>query len=152
MDTLRSLRSQERIIKLNDVLYEKSKTAYVTVELERHEKDCILVFTQHSEDIVDVVLNEIDPEDSGRVFFASELIIDPINNKMVPKHRLATQEELDNLAKRKIPLNKLPILRMLDPIRRWYNFPKNSVVAIERASVGRDELPSEYNIYFRKCT
>lgn len=143
MDTLKSLRSQERIVELNDLLYEKSKTAYVTVELGRHEQDCILVFTRHSEDIVDVVLNEIDPEDSGRVFFASELIIDPINNKMVPKHRLATQEELDNLAKRKIPLSKLPILRMLDPIRRWYNFPKHSVVAIERA-------PG--NTYFRKCT
>ena len=143
MNTLRSLRSRERIVELDDLLYEKSKTAYVTVELGRHEQNCILVFTRHSEEIVDVVLNEIDPEDSGRVFFASELIIDPINNNMVPKHRLATEEELEGLAKRKIPLSKLPILRMIDPIRRWHNFPKNSVVAIERASD---------NIYFRKCT
>jgi len=150
MDTLRSLRTQERIVQLNDILYEKSKTAYVTVALERHDKDCILVFTQHSEDIVDVVLHEIDPEDSGRVFFASEIIIDPINNKMVPKHRLATQDELDNLAKRNIPLSKLPILRMLDPIRRWHNFPKNSVVAIERTS-GSQTCPSG-DMYFRRCT
>ena len=146
MDTLRSLRSQERIVELDIPLYKKpdfDAFSYVRSALTRYEHDCILVFTRHTEDMMDIILSEIDPEKSGRVFFASELIIDPVNNKMVPKHRLATQEELDNLAKRKIPLSKLPILRMLDPIRRWYNFPKNSVVAIERA-------PD--NIYFRKCT
>ena len=149
MNTLRSLRSQERIVELDYPLYQKPDDAfsYVRSALTRCEQDCILVFTQHSEDMKDVILNEIDPEKSGRIFFASELIIDPINNKMVPKHRLATQEELDNLAKRKIPLNKLPILRMLDPIRRWYNFPKNSVVAIERS-----QSDGFQSIYFRKCT
>lgn len=153
MDTLRSIRSQERIVELDIPLYKKpdfDAFSYVRSALTRYEQDCILVFTRHTEEMMDHILSEIDPEKSGRVFFASELIIDPINNKMVPKHRLATQEELDNLAKRKIPLSKLPILRMLDPIRRWYNFPKNSVVAIERASLGH--RVSEYNIYFRKCT
>lgn len=160
MDTLRSLRSQERIVELDTPLYKKQEFdafAYVRSALTRYEQDCILVFTRHTEDMMDIVLNDIDPEQSGRVFFASELIIDPINNKMVPKHRLATQEELDNLAKRKIPINKLPILRMRDPIRRWYNFPKNSVVAIERSysdalskNAGLESHPSN-NIYFRKC-
>ena len=147
MDTLQLLRNQERIVELDTPLYKKpdfDAFSYVRSALTRHEQDCILVFTQHTVDMMESVLSEIDPDESGRVFFASELIIDPINNKMVPKHRLATQEELDNLAKRSIPLNKLPILRMLDPIRRWYNFPKNSVVAIERAHSD--------DIYFRKCT
>lgn len=145
MNTLRSLRSQERIVELDHPLYQKPNDAfsYVRSALTRYDPDCILVFTRHTEDMMDYILSEIDPVKSGRVFFASELIIDPVNNKMVPKHRLATQEELDNLAKRKIPLSKLPILRMLDPIRRWHNFPKNSVVAIER---------SHEDIYFRKCT
>lgn len=141
MDTLKSLRKNERILEISGVVNDKSKAAYVTVELERREKNTILIFTQHSEDIVDIVLKEIDVEDSGYIFFASELIIDPINNLMVPKHRLATQEELTNLEMRKIPLYKLPILKMLDPIRRWHNFPNNSVVAIER---GNDD------IYFRR--
>jgi DNA-directed RNA polymerase subunit H (RpoH/RPB5) len=141
MDTLKSLRKNERILEISGVVNDKSKAAYVTVELERREKDTILIFTRHSEDIVDIVLKEVDIEDSGYIFFASELTIDPINNFMVPKHRLATQEELEGLAMLKIPFDKLPILRMLDPIRRWHNFPKNSVVAIER---------DDDDIYFRR--
>jgi DNA-directed RNA polymerase subunit H (RpoH/RPB5) len=141
MDTLRSLRKNEHIVEISGVVNDKSKAAYVTVELERRDKNTILIFTRHSEDIVDIVLKEIDIEDSGYIFFASELTIDPINNFMVPKHRLATPEELESLAMRKIPLYKLPVLQMLDPIRRWHNFPKNSVVAIERES---------NDIYFRR--
>jgi len=143
MDTLKSLRKDENILEISGVVNDKSKAAYVTVELERRKKNTILIFTRHSEDIVDIVLKEIDVEDSGYIFFASELTIDPINNLMVPKHRLATHEELKNLEMRKIPLNKLPVLKMLDPIRRWHNFPKNSVVAIERES---------NDIYFRRVT
>ena len=132
METLVNLRRNEKIIVLDDLCVDdKSKIAYVTVELQ-NRNEAILVFANHSDDIVDVILKEINPTDSGYVFFASELKINPVNSTMVPTHRLATTSEVNSLEDRRIPINKLPILRMLDPIRRWHNFPEKSIVAIER--------------------
>lgn len=140
METLKKLR-REPVIELHDVIDDKSKTAFVTVELSKIKgtepttPTAILVFTRHSEDIVTTALNEMDPDDTGYVFFASELEIDPINNCMVPLHRLATKDELRTLKNRNIPKDKLPMLCMLDPIRRWHNFKKGSVVTIERKTL-----------------
>lgn len=131
MDTLTKFRKHERIVNLYGPVDDKSKTAYVTVELQKRD-GAILIFMNHSDDIVKIVLNEIDPIDSGYIFFASELQLDPLNNKMVPKHRLATHEEKEELIKKYIPKHKLPILCLLDPIRRWHNFPKGSIVTVER--------------------
>ncbi len=131
METLVSLRSLERIVVKEGHVDDKSKIAYVTVELQKRE-GCIIVFSKHSDEIVDMVLNEINPEDSGYVFFASELEVDPVNNAMVPRHRLATEGELDDLIRKRIPANKLPVLRMLDPIRRWNNFAMGAIVAVDR--------------------
>lgn len=131
METLVNLRSGERIVELEGMVDDKSKTAYVTVELQKRE-GAILVFLNHSDDVVRVVLDEIDPQESGYVFFASELLIDPINNRMVPKHRLATAQEIGDLKSRHIPLQKLPVLCMLDSVRRWHNFARGSIVAVER--------------------
>ncbi len=133
METLRNLRSHERIKVIEGFVDDKSKTAYVTVELQKRD-GAILVFMNHSDDIVELVLSEVDPSDSGYMFFASELLVDPINSNMVPKHRLATAEEITDLANRHIPFNKLPILRMLDTVRRWHNFKQGSIVAIDRES------------------
>jgi DNA-directed RNA polymerase subunit H (RpoH/RPB5) len=103
------------------------------VELLHGTRDgAVLVFVNHSDDVVDTVLSEVDPRDSGYLFFASELRLNPVDNRMVPPHRVATPEEIQTLNDRRIPLGKLPVLRMLDPIRRWHNFPLGSVVAIER--------------------
>jgi DNA-directed RNA polymerase subunit H (RpoH/RPB5) len=131
MDTLKKIRSNERIVELHGNVNDKSRAAYVTVELQRRD-GAILIFTNHTDEIVKIVLNEIDPRDSGYIFFASELQVDPLNNKIVPVHRLATLEEKKELIEKHIPKHKLPILWMLDPIRRWHNFPKGSIVAIER--------------------
>ena len=141
METLINLRSHERVRELHGFVDDKSKTAYVTEQVLNREGR-ILVFVNHSDEIVNIVFNEIDPMDSGYVFFASELQLDPINNCMVPKHRLATNDEIQDLVNRHIPLRKLPLIRMLDPIRRWHNFPLGSIVAIERPS----------KIYFRRVT
>ncbi len=131
METLVNLRNSESIAELDVLIDDKSKTTYVIENvLDRDNK--ILVFNNHSEDVVSIVLSEIDPRDSGYVFFASELNLDPLNNCMVPTHRLATPQEMSDLQNKHIPKNKLPILRMLDPIRRWHNFPADSVIAIDR--------------------
>lgn len=141
MDTLKSIRCEEMVTELTKQVLSNADTVYLFVELERRDPHEILVVMNHYDEIVDRVLSQINPDESGYVFFASELEIDPINNCMVPKHRMATSEEIDGLIYRKVPLDKLPMLCMLDPIRRWHNFPRGSIVAIDR---GVD------NVYFRR--
>lgn len=131
LETLMNLRNTEPFLELDAVIDDKSKTTYVIEKLLNRGPN-ILVFQNHSAEVVDIVLGEIDPSDSGYVFFALELELDPVNNCMVPTHRQATQRELSDLQKRGIPLRTFPVLRMLDPIRRWHNFSANTVVAIDR--------------------
>lgn len=131
MNTLVSLRNSEPVTHVDFSIDDKSKTTYVIEQILNRGKD-ILIFDNHSDDVVSIVLSEIDPRDSGYVFFASEIHLDPVNNCMVPTHRKATQQELDDLQNKHIPLRTLPVLRLLDPIRRWHNFSVESVVAIDR--------------------
>lgn len=132
LEKLINLRKRENVKLLRDPVDDKSKTGYVTEQLLNRRDGDVLVFANHSEDVVDAVMSEIDPRDSGYLFFASELRLNPVENCMAPPHRTATPEEIQELNDRRIPLDKLPVLRMLDPIRRWHNFPEGSVVAIER--------------------
>lgn len=132
METLVNLRQNERVIVLEGTIDDKSKIAYVTVELQNRD-GAILVFVDHSDEVVELVLKEINPCDSGYIFFGSELQVDPVKNQMVPKHRIATKNEWRYLKDKRIPTSKLPVLRMLDPIRRWHNFQQGTVVAIERS-------------------
>ena len=127
------------MVELQAMIDDKSHIAYIIKKL-KERRGTILVVKHHLDDIVDIVLKEIDLDDSGYIFFASELEIDPINNCMVPTHRLATPDELQYLENKTIQTHKLPVLRMLDPIRRWHNFSRGSVVAIERTLD---------NVYFR---
>lgn len=46
--------------------------------------------------MVDKVLRKINPDDSGYIFFASELEMDPVKNSMVPKHRIAAETEIES--------------------------------------------------------
>jgi len=142
MDTLKNLRGEEHIVELTGEVFSSQDTAYLTVELQRRG-DNILVVMNHSKEVVDEVLKGMDPDDSGYMFFASELELDPINNCMVPLHKKATLSEIDELTRRKVPLDKLPIIRMTDPVRRWHNFPRNSIVAIERPN-------GKASVYFRR--
>jgi DNA-directed RNA polymerase subunit H (RpoH/RPB5) len=151
MDTLRKIR-KEPIVELTGEVTSPD-TSYLAVELLKR-KGNILIVINHTDEIVNTVLSKIDPEDSGYIFFASELLLDPLNNYMVPEHRIATSEEIDNLLHNKIPLEKLPIIRMLDPIRRWHNFPRGSVIAILRKAGTRVERTHEStpdtDFYFRR--
>ena len=145
MDTLKKVRREERIVELTREVLASPDTAYLSVEL-RDRNGSVLVVMNHSDEIVDEVLKKLeDPADSGYIFFASELEVDPLNSCMVPLHRMATKDEIDSLLHMKVPLDRLPILRMLDPIRRWHNFPKGSIVAIERLAGTEGS-----NVYFRR--
>jgi DNA-directed RNA polymerase subunit H (RpoH/RPB5) len=142
MDTLKSTRHGERVIEVTMEVLSNLDVSEVCAELgSRERREDVLVFRNDSDEVADKVLSVIDPEESGYVFFGSELDIDPLNNCMVPKHRIATKKEIDDLLDRKVPLEKLPVLHMLDIIRRWHNFPRGSIVAIERSST---------DVYFRR--
>ena len=133
METLMLIRPREPIRELTrEVTRRGPDTEYLATELQERS-GYILIVKNHSDAIVRDVLEGMNPEDSGYLFFASELEVDPINSRMVPKHRMATEEEIDGLIERRVPKGKLPVLRMLDPVRRWHNFPGGSIVAIERS-------------------
>ncbi len=129
----------EENTEIDALIKDKIVDVYYKPEKEFNEK--ILIVKNHSDDIIEKVLNEIDVTLSANIFFFSELNIDPVNNCMVPKHRLATKEELENLKLKKILFSSLPVLKVKDPIRRWHNFSDKSIVAIER---------NENDVYFRR--
>lgn len=133
MDTLRLLRPDEHIEEKHAVIDDKAKTSYVTQQI-KDRGNAIIVFLNHSDDVVNIVLSSIDPADSGYVFFQSELLLDPVNNKMVPVHRLITDQEMQHLQSMHISMSRLPVLKMTDPIRRWHNFERGAIIAIERPS------------------
>ena len=137
MDTLRRIRPKEDIVEYADrSIADKNDIPFLLIAIKNRNGNIVIV-KNHSDEIMTAALKEIDAEDTGYVFFASELNINPLDNVMVPPHRLATSDELDYLRE----LNKpLPVLLMTDPIRRWYDFPKGSVVAIDR---------KDGNTYFR---
>lgn len=142
METLKRIRPNEDVVEYEKIVNDKNSVAYLLDEV-KDISNFILIVKHHSDEVVDVALDQIDPEKSGNIFFYSEVELDPVNNCMVPKHRLATKSEIDFMQSRNIDIKTIPVISMMDPIRRWYNFRKRSIVAIER---GTD------NVYFRRVT
>lgn len=140
MDTLSKLRPHDQIKDYTKPINEKNDMAYLHTALIENP-GTIFVVKDYVVDIMDKFLEEVDGNHSGYIFFQIELDLDPVNNHMVARHRYATADEIAQLEATKIPMSKLPVLCMKDPIRRWHNFTVNSVIAIER----RDKL------YFRLC-
>lgn len=79
----------------------------------------------------------IDHSNSGtydiQVFEASELEIDPTNYIYSQEYQLIEKEKQDELlAAIGCHARQLNVLRMEDPIRRWYNYPPNRIVKVLR--------------------
>ncbi len=132
METLKKIRPGENIVKYIRPLVDKKDVPYLLTEIKNRSDSAILVVIDHAQDIPEMVLGQISGRDSGYVFFQSELLVDPINSCMVPNHRIPTDEELAKLERRRITKAQLPVLKMKDPVRRWHNFPMESIVAIDR--------------------
>jgi DNA-directed RNA polymerase subunit H (RpoH/RPB5) len=141
METLQRIRPNENILLFPEPISEKSHLADLHAALIKHEKSIIIV-NECDNSLVDKFMEEVDAATSGYVFFRFELDIDPVNNSLVPLHRYATKEEIDKLHERKIQDSKIPVLQMKDPIRRWYNFPRDTIVTIERENK---------SVYYRIC-
>ena len=131
METLRTVRPDERFVLYHRRVCDKRSVAELLTDIMKYHGK-ILVITDHSDDVIEDILSEMDDHNCAYVFLQSELDVDPINSPMVPPHRLATADEIRRLSEQCIPSNMLPVLRMKDPIRRWYNFPITSIVAIDR--------------------
>lgn len=131
---LQKVRPNELIVEYTEPIYSKDELGnFVSFfELSRTENK-IVVVTNYSDKMMDTILKLI-KKDSAYLFFKDELNINPVENCMVPKHESVTDD---------IPydINRLPILKILDPIRRWQNFKPGSIVKITR---------SPTNIYYRK--
>jgi hypothetical protein len=64
LEKLVNLRNKERVKLLHGPVDDKSKTGYVTEQLLNRREGAVLVFVNHSEDVVDAVMSEIDPRSS----------------------------------------------------------------------------------------
>jgi len=81
------------------------------------------------------------------MFIYKHLTLNITKHCLVPNHKLMTKEEELNLLKTfKIEKNSLPIMKKTDPVAKFYNFPVNSVVRIQRNLNG---IQSDY--YRRVC-
>lgn len=62
----------------------------------------------------------------------SFFMINPTKHQLVPKHEMASKEDMDMLIKKTGSLNNLPKLLNSDPIARWFAFDKGEIVKIHR--------------------
>lgn len=82
-------------------------------------------------------VSKIDVEIAGKfkVYDENSVSFDPTENIYVPKHELASQEEIDDM-KKKILLDDnekvLPFILDTDPICKWYGFKSGDILRITR--------------------
>jgi DNA-directed RNA polymerase subunit H (RpoH/RPB5) len=68
-----------------------------------------------------------------QVFFDDELTFNPTLHIEVPKHELLTPEEANTiLTGMKVTATQVPIIKVSDPIVRYYNWPVGGLVRIYR--------------------
>ena len=134
METLKQLRpyEYENIYKYTDRVEDKKRDITKIIQNKIQNEANIMIVTNHTIEMVDVILESFSTEEIAYIFMQSEIDTDPIKNPMVPLHRLARPEELKWLDEKNIPYECLPVLRMTDPIRRWHNFNLKSIIAIDR--------------------
>jgi DNA-directed RNA polymerase subunit H (RpoH/RPB5) len=118
---------------------EKNDIVHLLRLLRENDENRILIIRGNKQKFLPEMIKITEKKDYSRFFFLSEIELCPVKHDLVPKHRLATEEEIEILKKRKIPLSSLPKIKREDVIIRWYGW-KQGIVAIER----------EEGTYFRK--
>jgi len=89
------------------------------------------IFVVRNEDVFDKVFENIAEHCYTRVFLEDELILCPIDNEMVPKHEIASLDEVKELLAL-CGKKKLPRILFKDPIVRWNGWKCNSIIKITR--------------------
>lgn len=81
------------------------------------------------------------------MFIYKHLTLNITRHSLVPNHKLMSKDEENEMLKRfRIQRENLPIIRRTDPVAKFYKFPTNSVVKIQRNLNG---IQSDY--YRRVC-
>jgi DNA-directed RNA polymerase subunit H (RpoH/RPB5) len=146
MNILREIRNNPQLkgIYTEEVQDKKELSIVVTMVQTYFNQDggnnYIIIINGNSSNLLKDLLDLLPTEFYSKVFFADELKICPMDNILVPTHRLATEEEIRNLHKRHILLNTLPIILISDKVARWYGWKVKTIIAIERPD----------GIYFRR--
>lgn len=105
MDTLKQLRPEENIYKYTCRVEDKKRDIANIIRNKLKNVADIMIVTDHTKEIVDVILDSISTEQIAYIFMQSEIDTDPIKNPMVPLHRLAKPEELKWLDEKKYLMN-----------------------------------------------
>ena len=130
-DTFREIRKNPKINFEHAKISEKSDMINILHLLRESDENMILVIKGNKKKFLPEMMRIAEKEDYSKFFFRSEIKTCPLKHDLVPRHRLATEEELENLEKRKIPISSLPKIKMEDIIIRWHGW-KHGVIAIER--------------------
>lgn len=130
-DIFREIRKNPKINFEYVKISEKSDMINILHLLREDDENMILIIKGDRQKFLPEMMKIVEKEDYSKFFFFSEIKMCPLKHDLVPKHRLATKEELENLKKRKIPFSSLPKIKMEDIIVRWYGW-KQGIVAIER--------------------
>jgi DNA-directed RNA polymerase subunit H (RpoH/RPB5) len=139
---LRGSESSNTVVRFMEV-FEKKDLSQVMAMAQTHSG--IIIVDGDPDIFLDEMFKMFPEELYCKVFFKEERLYDPRENILVPKHRLATEEEIKALEERHIPLSSLPRLSRRDIIARWEGWKKDDIIAIERSS----DSPTGIELYFR---
>lgn len=72
-----------------------------------------------------------------------DVLVDPTAHCSVPKHRLLSEEETEEmLHSYRVTASQLPLILVTDPVCRWYGAQEGAVFAITRPSLGSGAVMS----------
>jgi len=98
------------------------------IELLRHGSSHVMVLFQDK-------ITALPKDSSIEVKPMSALYINPPQHRLVPRHRLLEPAEEEALLERLMCVReKLPVIFVTDPVVRYYDFPLNRIIEIERPS------------------
>ena len=98
------------------------------IELLRHGSSHVMVLFQDK-------ITALPKDSSIEVKPMSALYINPPQHRLVPRHRLLEPAEEKALLERLMCVReKLPVIFVTDPVVRYYDFPLNRIIEIERPS------------------
>uniref|UniRef100_A0A0G4I3B5 RNA polymerase subunit H/Rpb5 C-terminal domain-containing protein n=1 Tax=Chromera velia CCMP2878 TaxID=1169474 RepID=A0A0G4I3B5_9ALVE len=102
---------------------------------ENNINKAILVVTHPLTPFAKEAINEMKPKHNIETFQMSELMVNITHHELVPKHIPLSKEDKERLLEKyKVKEFQLPRMLHTDPIARYFNLEKGSVVKIIRPS------------------
>jgi DNA-directed RNA polymerases I, II, and III subunit RPABC1 len=126
------------------VLKEYLSTLYTDTLNEETDK-IILILQENPTNTI----KKIADDNNCEIFNINNLQINITKHRLVPKHSLATDEEVKTIIEKYNlrAIQQLPIILRTDPVIRYYNYPPNKVCKITRIS--KTSIKSVFYRYIR---